>query len=120
MDESGHFPVVANHHITEGKPAYYTAHHLKLKGRKVVGVDVNEHGKAVFKTGLLGRPDLTRQLRASLPGLFNAHWRVRDELKYVDLDEATGRIMIVIGTHPGRRSDSIPYARQLCLADLPN
>ena len=117
VDESGCFPVVANHHITEGQPAYYVARHLKLEGRKAMGVDVKEHGEAVFKTGVLGRPGLTRLLHASLPGLFDSYRR--DEVKYVDLDEVTGRIMIVIGTVPGRRSRNTPYARRLCLADLP-
>ena len=118
-DESGCFPVVINHHIIEGKPAYYAEKHLKLKGRKVMGVNIKEHGEAVFKTGVLGKPDITRELHVSLPGLFDADRNKKDEVKYVDLDEVTGRIMVVIGTVPGLSSDSTPFARRLCLADVP-
>ena len=118
VDESN-FPVVVNHHITEGRPAYHVGDHLKLKGRKVMGVDVGQHGETVFRTGVLGKPDLTRQLRAKLPGVYDGPWHEQDEVKYVDPDEATGRTMIVIGTVPGRRQNNIPFARRLCLADLP-
>ena len=119
VDESGCFPVVTNHHITQGQPAYYVERHLKLQGRKAMGTEVKQDGEAVFKTGVLGKPDLARELRASLPGMWDGHRFESDEVKYTDLDEATGRIMVVIGTVPDLRSDSIPYARRLCLADLP-
>ena len=120
VDESGCFPVVANHHITEGRPAYYTERHLKLQGRKVMGTEVGQGGETVFKTGVLGNPDLTRELHASLPGVWDGHWFELDEVKYTDLDEATGRIMVVVGPVPGWRSDKIPYACRLYLADIPN
>ena len=115
------FPVVVNHQITEGQPAYYVAARLKLKGRKVMGIDVKQRGKAVFRTGVLGKPDLTRQLRASLPGVYTGPRIGQDEVKYVDLDEATGTIMVVIGAvpNPARPRANVPFARQFCLADLP-
>ena len=116
MDKSG-FPVVVNHHIAEGRPDYYD--HLKLRGRKVTGVDVGQRGKAVFKTGALGKPGFMRQLHASLPGHYTGPWFGQDELKYVDLGEVTGRIMVVIGIVPFEGRDDIPYVQQLCLADLP-
>ena len=119
VDESGSFPMIVNHRITEGRPAYYVEDCFKLKGRKAMGVDVKERGKIVFKTGVLGKPDLTRQLHASLPGIYDGSWFVQDEVKYADLDEVTGRIMIVIGTVSNQRRDNIPFARRLCLADLP-
>ena len=84
-----------------------------------MGVDVGQHGETVFRTGVLGKPDLTRQLRAKLPGVYDGPWHEQDEVKYVDLDEATGRTMIVIGTVPDRSQNNIPFARRLCLADLP-
>ena len=119
VDESGCLPKVANHHITEGQPAYWVGDHLKLQGRKAMGIDVKERGEAVIKTGVLGKPDLTRQLRASLPGLWDSDSHKQDEVKYTDLDEVTGRIMVVIGTIPGRSQENVPYARRLYLADLP-
>ena len=119
VDESGCFPVVVSHQITQGQPAYYVRRHLKLQGRKAMGVDV-WRGEAVFKTGVLGNSDLTRQLRARLPGVYEGPLHEQDEAKYADLDEVTGRIMVVIGTVPGRRQGDIPYARRLCLADLPS
>jgi len=118
VDESG-FPMVVNHHVTEGQPAYYVEDHLKLQGRKGMGFNVEEHGEIVLNTGVLGKPDVTRQLRAQLPGLYDGPRLKRDEVKYTDLDEVTGRIMIVVGPGRGRMSDNIPYARRLCLADLP-
>ena len=118
VDES-EFPVVVNHRITEGQPAYYVAARLKLKGRKVMGIDVKQRGKVVFRTGVLGKPDLTRQLRAPLPGVCTGPQIGQDEVKYVDLDEVTGRIVVVIGIVPFEGRDDIPYVQQLCLADLP-
>ena len=118
VDESGCFPMVVNHHITEGRPGYYAGDRLKLQGRKGMSISIGQGGEIVFNTGVLGKPDITRQLRAKLPILWEGHWFRRDEVKYTDLDEVTGRIMIVIG--PGRRRDiKIPYARRLWLAELP-
>ena len=116
VDKLGCFPVVVNHHVTEGLPAYYVRRSLKLRGRKVIGTVVKQRGETVFKTGVLGKPYLTRELRATLPGRWRAH---QDEVKYTNLDEATGRIVVVIGTVVGRRENNIPYARRLCIADLP-
>lgn len=119
VGESGCFPVVENHQVTEGRPAYYVGRLLKLQGRKGMGTEVRRGGEAVFKTRVLGKPDLTRELRASLPGFWDVDWRELYEVKYTDLDEVTGRIMVVIGNVPGRRGDGIPYAHRLCLADVP-
>jgi hypothetical protein len=138
VDESGCFPVVVNHRITEGQIAYWSECHLKLQGQKGMGSDIGERGKVpintgvsgpktmgvsqrgeiVVNTGVLGKPDITRQLRAPLPGQYRGYWYQQDEVKYTNLDEVTGRIMVVLGRR-GRRRDSIPYARWLCLADLP-
>ena len=115
MDESD-FPVVVNHHITEGQPDYYAGDHLKLQGRKGMSIEVRQGGEIVLNTGVLGKPDITRELRAKLPGRYGGPWRKQDEVKYADLDEVTGRIMIVTGT---KEYNAVPYARRLCLADLP-
>ena len=126
VDESG-FPTVANHHIMEGKPAYYMGDHFKQQGRKGMGIDIDaddeQSSEVVLKTGVLGKPDITRELRARLPGRYDGPWIFQDEVKYTDLDEVTGRIMIVIGTCTMRdgwgRNAAVPYAQLLCLADLP-
>lgn len=120
VDENGCSPVVVNHHIVEGRPAYCVGDHLKLKGRKVMGINVGPYGETVFMTGVYGKPGLTRRLHTKLPGVFgpglDQYGRHRpDEVKYADLDEATGRIMVVIGA----ASDRVPYVQRLCLADLP-
>jgi len=119
VDESGCFPVVVSHRITEGQPAYYEEC-LKLQGRKGMGVDVGLHDEIVFNMGVLGKPDMTRRLYAALPGFNKGILFEQDEVKYVDLDEATGRIMVVVGLPSDRwgRKD-VPYAWQLYLADLP-
>ena len=111
MDESG-FPVVANHHIIGGKPAYCVEGRFKQQGRKGMSVAAEEHSDIVLNTGVLGKPDITRELRAKSPGDYDGPW---DEVKYMDLDEETGRIVIVIGD----LLEAAPYARWLCLADLP-
>ena len=113
MDESGCFTGVINHNIAEGQPAYYAKHYLKLQGRKVVCTEVGQGGEAAFKTGMSGKPDLMRELRASLPGLWDGDWRKQDKVKCTDFDEATGRVIVAINTSPGRRGDDIPYARRL-------
>jgi len=123
VDESGCFPVVVNHHRTEGRPAYYVGNHLKLQGRKGMGIDVERRGEVVLYTGVLGEPDMTRRLRAPIPGL-NANGGPC--LKYTDLDEVTGRIVIVVGPRRmnrmsirGSNWDDAPYARRLYIGDLP-
>ena len=119
VDESGCYPVVANHHITEGRPAFYVGNDLKLQGRKGMGIETERRGEIVFNTGILGRPG-TRRLRAPIPSLNSSLRFMRDEVKYTDLDEVTGRIMVVVGPVPhGRRQADIPYAQKLYIADLP-
>lgn len=115
VDEFGCFPVFVTHRITEGQPAYHAGYHLSLQGRKMMSIEVKQHGEVIFNTGVLGKPDLTRQLRASLPGLSDDGWRIREVLKYTKLDEVTGRIMIAIGTE----FDQTGASWRLCLADLP-
>jgi len=117
VDESGRYPVVVNHHITEGRPAFYLGNTLKLQGQKGMSVETGLQGEIVINTGVLGKPD-TRRLRAPIPGLNDGPWRGRSEVKYTNLDEITGRIMVVVGTEPGRRSYVTPYARQLYIADI--
>jgi len=129
VDGSG-FPVVVNHYMTRGRPAYYTGKYLKLQGRKGMGIGVERPGEVVFNTGVLGKPDITRQLRAPIPGLNTNDrlFRPRDVVMYTDLDEATGRIMIVVGPKPHgfgmlpvrfSSEDETPYARRLYIGDLP-
>jgi len=94
-----------------------------------MGISVERPGEVVLNTGVLGKPDITRRLRAPIPGL-NADppRRPRDIVKYTDLDEATGRIMIAVGpkSHRCRRMSvgvssgvETPYARRLYIGDLP-
>ena len=121
VDESGCFPIVVNHHITLRQPAYYVERYLKLRGQKVMSTEVRQGGEVVFRTGVLGKLDLARELRASLPGrrLRGRRWLEQNGVKCTDLDEVTGRILVVIGTVPDQGADNIPYARRLCLVDLP-
>ena len=70
-------------------------------------------------TGVLGKPG-TRRLRAPVLGLNISMTALGSRrMKYTDLDEVTGRIMVVVGLVSGRRQDNIPYARQSSIADLP-
>jgi len=129
VDESGCFPVVVNHHRTGGRPAYYVGEYPKLRGRKGMSIDVGRRDEIVLiNTGVLGKPDITRRLRAPIRGLYdnNGSWRRQHEVKYTDLDEMTGRIMIAVG--PGRMGgmslrgsdwDEAPCARRLYIGDLP-
>jgi len=123
VDGSGCFPMVANHQITEGRPAHHVGFYLKLRGRKGMAVGFGEHGEIAINTGVFGRPDITRRLRAELPGANGRHGRRQDVVKYADLDEVTGRIMIVASRGPRSRRkrgrSKIPYARRLYLADIP-
>ena len=116
VDESGCFPVVVNHHITEGQPTFLVRRHVKLQGRKGMGSDVRRGGEIAIDTVMLGTPGIARRLRGPLPGLYHGPWYDQDQVKYMDLDEATGRIVIALG-RIGRRENI--YARWLCLADLP-
>ena len=122
IDGSGYFPVVVNHRIIDGKPAYDTSCWLKLQGRKGITVRLGLRWEIVINTAALGKPGITRRLCAVLPRFDDYHWRRREEVKYVDLDEATGRIMIVAGPIPlgfRRLTNKTLYARRLYLADLP-
>ena len=128
VDESGCFPVITNHHRTEGRPAFFVGQHIKLQGRKGMGIDVERRGEVVLNTGVLGKPDITRRLRAPIPGLDIISrlpfGRVGDIVKYTDLDEVTGRIMIVIEAHRrGGRCSRDPSwngpPRRLYIGDLP-
>ena len=119
VDESGCFPLVADHQVTEGRPAYYVGFSFKLQGRKGMAVGFGK-GEIVINTTVFGRPDITRRLRAGLPRV-NDRRRRQEEVKYADLDEVTGRMMVVVGPvarcqrGPGRA----PYAERLYLADIP-
>ena len=117
MDESGCFPMVANHQVTEGRPAYHADFYLKLQGGKGVAIGFGLHEEIAINTAVFGKPDSTRRLRAEIPGLDDR----REEMKYVDLDEVTGRIVIVVGSVPRcrRGGNRIPYAKRLYLADIP-
>jgi len=118
VDESGCYPVVANHHITEGQPAFYVGNHLKLQGRKGISVETERRDEIVFNTGVLGKPD-TRRLRAPMPGLNECPRPAQGEVKYTDLDEVTGRIMVVVGPVPDQWWDEVPCVRRGYIADLP-
>jgi len=131
VDESGFFPVVTNHHMTERRPDFFVGKHLELRGRKGMGIDVERRGEVVLNTGVLGRPDITRRLRAPIPGLnINdrpQRPRARDVVKHTDLNEVTGRIMIAVGSRRfcmgmsarGSRGGGPPDARRLYIGDLP-
>jgi len=127
VDESGYFPVITNHHRTEGRPAFFVGQPLKLQGRKGMGVHVELRGEVVLNTGVLGKPDITRRLRAPIPGpgINGRPQRSRacDVVKYTDLDEVTGRIMIVVETRRLRRCARGPGGsgppRRLYIGDLP-
>ena len=113
------YPMVENHHTAEGKPGFHMGNTLKLQGRKGMSIETLWRDEVMISTGVLGKPD-TRRLRAPIPGL-NRGPRVRQaELKYADLDEMTGRIMIVVGPEVGRGQVDVPYARRLYIADIPN
>jgi hypothetical protein len=117
VDESNCFPVVTNHRIAGGRPAFCSAEYTKLHGRKGMSIEGRLRGEILFHTGTLEDPNLTRRLHASIPGLNdNPSW---DEFKYVDLDELTGRIMIVVGPKIGWGQNDFPYSRRLFIADLP-
>ena len=70
-----------------------------------------------FHTGILEDPSCRRPIRIQIPGLNAGSWR--GEFKYMDLDELTGRVMVVVGPPTGRTQDIIPYAERLYIADLP-
>ena len=116
VDESGRYPVVVNHHITEGRPAFHVGDTLKLQGRKGISIKTRLLDEIVINTVVLGKPD-TRRLQARIPGLSRSPG-FHDEVKYTDLDEMTGRIMIVVG-HGAPRGIQIPYTDRLYIADLP-
>ena len=120
VDGSGGFPVVADHQITEGRPAYNVGFYLRLRGRKGVAVGHGLYKEFAIDTAVFGEPDITRRLRAEIPGLDGRHHR-RDEVKYMDLDEVTGRIMIVVGPVPRcyRKPGRTFYAQRLYFADVP-
>ena len=124
VDESGCFPVVVDHHFTRGPPAYCVWDRLKLQGRKGVSFGVRQGGEIVFNTGILGKPGITRQLRAHLPcnrvDMWSGLELLEDEVRCTDLDEVTGRIMIMVGPMtPYQTGEWSIYSRQLFLADLP-
>jgi len=107
--------MVVKHHITEGKPAFCVGDTLKLQGRKGMSIETGWEEQVVINTGVLGKPD-TRRLRAAIPDLNCGGWS-QNEVNCVNLDEATGRIMIVVGHEHLMRGDV--YAKQLYIADLP-
>jgi hypothetical protein len=112
VDESGRYPVIVNHHIVEGRSAFYVrGGHNRLQGRKGMSM-TEERGEIVFNTGTLGKPD-TRRLRAQIPCLNDGPRPTQKEIKYTGLDEMTGRIMVTVGPH------GTHCARQLYIADLP-
>ena len=118
VDESGCYPVVVNDRITEGGPAFYEGDHLKLQGRKGIGIETEQRDEIVFNTGIRGKTD-TRRLRAPMLGPNEGPPPAQGEVKYTDLDEVTGRIMVVVGPVPDQWWDEVPCAWRLYVADLP-
>ena len=116
VDESGRYPVVVNHHITEGQPAFHMGDTIKLQGRKGISTETGRQDEIVINTGVVGKPD-TRRLRVSIPGLNEGPRLRQDIMKYTDLDEMTGRIMIVVG-HGGTRWN-MAYTDRFYIVDLP-
>lgn len=117
-DGSGCLPVVANHNITKrSRPFFSLATHIKLQGRRGMGIVDRLKEAIFFHTGILEDPNCRRPIRIQIPGLNAGSWR--GEFKYMDLDELTGRVMVVVGPPTGRTQDIIPYAERLYIADLP-
>ena len=112
LDKSG-FMVVLKHDTTGGPPAYWLpgwGRNLVLKGRKGVCHYRTDGGKVIaFNTLLLGREDTTGVFRICA----NERELVGDRTQ-VDLDEVTGRLLVVIGVARGHVR---PYTRRLWLAD---
>ena len=114
-DESG-FPVVTKHDFTGGRPTFRSAEHIKLRGRRGMSIEQPLQGQIVIKTGVLEKPVAMRRLNVSLPGLTDCpQW---GGFMFADLDELTGRIMIIVGPPISRRFDNILCARQLYVVDL--
>lgn len=79
-----------------------------------MSIESRLEGEVVFHTGMLENPNLTRRLRASTLGP-NGN-SLLGEINYADLDELTGRIMVVVGPIVGRRQYDLPYTRRLYIA----
>jgi len=118
VDESGCYPVIVNHQIIWGRPDFKVGDNIELRGRKGMGVETRRRDEIVFNTGILGESD-TRRLRAPIPGLNTGHRSKQDKAWHTDLDEVTGRIMVLVGPVPGRRQDDTPRVRRLYITEVP-
>lgn len=94
MDGPCCYPVASDHRIIEGRPTYYVGDVLKMQGQKGVGTEIWQD-EIAFNVGVLGKPD-ARRLRTPVPGPNDDPKLSRDEVKYTDLDEVWG-VMVVVG-----------------------
>ena len=117
FDVDGCYPVVVNHRITEGKPVFHVGNIFKLQGRKGMNIKTGLRSRVEINTGVVGKPD-TRRLCGAIPGLNHGPRFRQDQVKYTDLDEMMGRIMVVVG-HEDIREEWITNAKKLYIADLP-
>ena len=118
MDVSGRDSTVAQHRIDEGLPAYFTSpeeendHLFVMKGRKGLYYNIREES---FDTRLLGIEEFAGGFDAELVLPDDGSWD-EQEVRIVDFDERTGRILI--GTNrSGEYSGN--EAIRIYLADLP-
>ena len=120
MDASGRDPIVAEHRISEGVPAYLASiegendHRFMLKGRKGFRYNFGE-GVPEFDTFLLGIEELASGFGAELELPGDGIWDDQ-EVRLVDFDERTGRILIGTNRY-GEYNES--EAVRIYLADLP-
>jgi len=115
-DPSGRNPVVTEHRISEEPPAYLSPKGdddlFTMKGRKGLRCDIGREDPHRMDTCLLGREELAGGFSAFIEGPLDEEWEVH-EIKFVDFDERTGRMLIATGLWGESE------ATRICLADLP-
>ena len=97
IDASGRDPIVAEHRISGGLPAYLASleegdHQLVVKGRKGLRYKIRD-GSPEFDTFLVGVEKSVSGLSAVLELSDDGIWDDQ-EVRLVDFDERTGRILI--------------------------
>jgi hypothetical protein len=115
-DKSG-FLVVLKHSITEERPAYYIPCEQRgiiLKGRKGVRHHRDGCPVIVFNTLLLGKEHTPGVFRIRTDELSGEDYLPMQEVKHLDLDEVTGRLLI--GVDFAYRDSGI-HAQRLLLMD---
>jgi len=116
-DASGRDPVVAEHHVSEGRPVYLSERDDYLfttKGQKGLHYDDGSGDHCLLDTCLFGREGLAGGFSAVVDGPVYDDWE-EPEIRFADFDERTGRILLA--THGGVWGES--GATRISLADLP-